>query len=96
MYVHFLVEVESEILKSNIDEAQLQRLRNGELPGALWHLFRADDVKKIRQYLNRVPFSRPFLHPFVIDFLSRSNERVQVRIPFMIKQLIWKRKIWKT
>lgn len=63
MYVHFLVEVESEILKSNIDEAQLQRLRNGERPGALWHLFRADDVKKIRQYLNRVHI----FHQFAIN-----------------------------
>lgn len=48
------VEVEAEILDSNLDEAQLQRLRNGERPGALWHLFRADDAKKIRDYLDRV------------------------------------------
>lgn len=50
----FIVEVEAEILNSNIDQAQLQRLRNGEQPGALWHLFRSDDVKQIREYLNRV------------------------------------------
>lgn len=47
-------EVEAEILESNIDEAQLQRLRNGERPGALWHLFRSDDAKKIREYIGRV------------------------------------------
>ncbi|CAF4696398.1 unnamed protein product, partial [Rotaria magnacalcarata] len=35
-------QVEAEILQSNIDEPQLQRLRNGERPGALWHLFRSD------------------------------------------------------
>ncbi|CAF1263352.1 unnamed protein product [Rotaria sordida] len=46
-------QVEAEILDSNIDEAQLQRLRNGEKPGALWHLFRSDDVKKIRDYIGR-------------------------------------------
>ncbi len=50
----FIVEVEAEILNSNIDQAQLQRLRNGEQPGALWHLFRSDDVKQIREYLSRV------------------------------------------
>ncbi len=49
-----MVEVEAEILDSNIDEAQLQRLRNGERPGALWHLFRSDDAKKIREYIGRV------------------------------------------
>jgi len=48
------VEVEAEILDSNIDEAQLQRLRNGERPGALWHLFRSDDAKKVREYIGRV------------------------------------------
>ena len=47
-------EVESEVLKSNLDDVQLQRLKNGELPGALWHLFRSDDVKYIREYLGRV------------------------------------------
>lgn len=47
-------EVEEEIRQSNIDEVQLQRLRNGERPGALWHLFRSDDAKKIREYINRV------------------------------------------
>ncbi|CAF2410229.1 unnamed protein product [Rotaria sp. Silwood2] len=46
-------QVETEILDSNIDEAQLQRLRNGERPGALWHLFRSDDAKKIREYVGR-------------------------------------------
>ncbi|UJR20979.1 hypothetical protein I4U23_024085 [Adineta vaga] len=46
-------QVEAEILDSNIDEAQLQRLRNGERPGALWHLFRSDDAKKIREYIGR-------------------------------------------
>ncbi|CAF3492184.1 unnamed protein product [Rotaria socialis] len=46
-------QVEAEILDSNIDEAQLQRLRNGERPGALWHLFRSDDAKKIREYVGR-------------------------------------------
>ena len=55
LFVH--VEVEAEILDSNLDEAQLQRLRNGERPGALWHLFRADDAKKIRDYLDRVGLS---------------------------------------
>lgn len=50
----FVIEVEAEILDSNIDEAQLQRLRNGERPGALWHLFRSDDAKKIREYVGRV------------------------------------------
>ncbi len=49
-----IVEVEAEILDSNIDEIQLQRLRNGERPGALWHIFRSDDVKKIRDYIGRV------------------------------------------
>ena len=48
------LEVEAEILDSNIDDAQLQRLRNGERPGALWHLFRSDDAKKIREYIGRV------------------------------------------
>ncbi|CAF1340535.1 unnamed protein product [Adineta steineri] len=48
-----LRQVEAEILESNIDEAQLQRLRNGERPGALWHLFRSDDAKKIREYIGR-------------------------------------------
>ncbi len=52
----FIVEVETEILKSNIDQAQLQRLRNGERPGALWHLFRSDDAQKIREYISRVCF----------------------------------------
>ncbi len=52
--IYFIVEVEAEILDSNIDEAQLQRLRNGERPGALWHLFRSDDAKKIREYIGRV------------------------------------------
>ncbi|CAF1270697.1 unnamed protein product [Adineta steineri] len=46
-------QVETEILNSNIDELQLQRLRNGERPGALWHLFRSDDVKTIREYIGR-------------------------------------------
>ncbi|CAF3441956.1 unnamed protein product [Rotaria socialis] len=46
-------QVEVEILGSNIDEAQLQRLRNGERPGALWHLFRSDDANKIREYISR-------------------------------------------
>ncbi|CAF2649276.1 unnamed protein product [Rotaria sp. Silwood2] len=46
-------QVEAEILDSNIDQAQLQRLRNGERPGALWHLFRSDDAKKIREYIGR-------------------------------------------
>jgi len=41
-------------MNSNIDKAQLQRLRNGEKPGALWHLFRSDDAKKIREYISRV------------------------------------------
>ena len=50
----FIVEVEAEVLDSNIDEAQLQRLRNGERPGALWHLFRSDDAKKVREYIGRV------------------------------------------
>lgn len=49
-----LTEVEAEILNANLDEAQLQRLRNGERPGALWHLFRSDDAKKIREYIGRV------------------------------------------
>jgi hypothetical protein len=43
-------------LKSNIDQAQLKRLRNGERPGALWHLFRSDDAQKIREYISRVCF----------------------------------------
>ncbi len=50
----WIVEVEAEILESNIDEVQLQRLRNGERPGALWHLFRSDDAKKVREYIGRV------------------------------------------
>ena len=64
--MHFsIAEVEAEILDSNIDEAQLQRLRNGERPGALWHLFRADDARKIRDYISRVsdaPFSAVATH----------------------------------
>jgi hypothetical protein len=54
LFFGFNVEVETEILQSNIDEVQLQRLRNGERPGALWHLFRSDDAKKIREYIGRV------------------------------------------
>lgn len=54
VFVFFSVEVEAEILDSNIDEAQLERLRNGERPGALWHLFRSDDAKKVREYIGRV------------------------------------------
>lgn len=49
-------EVENEILEWNVDQAQIQRLRNGERPGALWHLFRSDDAKKIREYIGRVSF----------------------------------------
>ncbi len=56
----FIVEVEAEILDSNIDEIQLQRLRNGERPGALWHLFRSDDAKKIREYIGRVCINYSF------------------------------------
>ncbi|CAF1023231.1 unnamed protein product [Adineta ricciae] len=52
-------QVEAEILDSNIDEAQLQRLRNGERPGALWHLFRSDDAKKIREYIGRAHRKAP-------------------------------------
>lgn len=59
----YFVEVEAEVLDSNIDEAQLQRLRNGERPGALWHLFRADDAKKIREYIGRVS-----LHTYIYIF----------------------------
>lgn len=47
------VEVEAEILDSNIDQAQLQRLKNGERPGALCHLFRSDDVKNLLAYTSR-------------------------------------------
>lgn len=46
-------QVEAEVAKSNIDQVQLQRLKNGEQPGALWHLFRSDDAIKIREYLDR-------------------------------------------
>ncbi|CAF4884109.1 unnamed protein product [Rotaria magnacalcarata] len=58
-------QVEAEILDSNIDEAQLQRLRNGERPGALWHLFRSDDANKIREYISRNQRKTPgsdFIH----------------------------------
>jgi len=52
-------QVEAEILDSNIDEAQLERLRNGERPGALWHLFRSDDAKKVREYIGRAQRKAP-------------------------------------
>jgi len=66
----FIVEVEAEILDSNIDEVQLQRLINGERPGALWHLFRSDDAKKIREYIGRVclnlfVFQIKYIHNFL-------------------------------
>jgi len=63
----FIVEVEEEILSSNIDEAQLQRLRNGERPGALWHLFHSDDVKIIREYIGRVCLT--FFRNLIYDVL---------------------------
>ena len=78
------------MLDSNIDEAQLQRLRNGERPGALWHLFRSDDAKKVREYIGRVCPNQK--HTRTVEFpssaCSRHNEKVRDPIPFMIKQLI--------
>jgi hypothetical protein len=84
----FILEVEAEILDSNIDEAQLQRLRNGERPGALWHLFRSDDAKKIREYIGRVCFI--FIEEIIIFMLFnlRLNEKLLALILYMIKQLI--------
>lgn len=83
------VEVEAEILESNIDEAQLQRLRNGERPGALWHLFRADDAKKIREYIGRVSIllrQRSDIQCFAFSpRCSRLNAECLVRIPSMTK-----------
>lgn len=85
----FVVEVEAEILDSNIDEAQLQRLRNGERPGALWHLFRSDDAKKIREYIGRVcAMNTKKTEQSNISFVFRHIENVQARIQFMIKQRI--------
>jgi hypothetical protein len=83
----FIVEVKEEILDSNIDEAQLQRLRNGERPGALWHLFRADDAKKIREYIGRVCYCCLFQYHIIFHF-PRLNVKLRVPIQFMIKQLI--------
>ena len=57
------VEVEAEIRNSKIDEAQLQRLKNGERPGALWHVFRSDDVEKLRAYISRVCFTSVWSRP---------------------------------
>jgi hypothetical protein len=86
----FIVEVKEEILDSNIDEAQLQRLRNGERPGALWHLFRADDAKKIREYIGRVSFSLILINYFFLIFIFsfRLNVKSLDLIQYMIKQLI--------
>jgi hypothetical protein len=68
-----MAEVKAEILDANIDQAQLQRLKNGERPGALWHLFRSDDAKKIREYIGRVGhmFSRHGL-------VSRLNQTIPI------------------
>jgi hypothetical protein len=83
-----IVEVEAEILESNIDEIQLQRLRNGERPGALWHLFRSDDVKKIREYIGRVCFIHFRNIKSSYFSLDRLNVKLLVLIQYMIKQLI--------
>ena len=93
MIFFFFVEVETEILDSNIDEAQLQRLRNGERPGALWHLFRSDDVKQIREYLNRVCTYHFNFNQSTFFFSIRHNGKLPVRILYMIKQHISKKKI---
>ncbi|CAF1666794.1 unnamed protein product, partial [Didymodactylos carnosus] len=47
-------DVRAIIESSDVCCAQLNRLYNGELAGALWHLFRADDVPTIRQYIRGV------------------------------------------
>ena len=84
-----LVEVEAEILESNIDEVQLQRLRNGERPGALWHLFRSDDAKKIREYIGRVCLFNTFsIENSTLNLFARLTVEHLVRIRFMIKRLI--------
>lgn len=80
--------MEAEILESNIDEAQLQRLRNGEIPGALWHLFRSDDAKKIREYIGRVCLKFCPMESSIYYFLHRRNVKFLVQTQFMIKQLI--------
>jgi hypothetical protein len=85
--IWFILEVEAEILDSNIDEAQLQRLRNGERPGALWHLFRSDDAKKIREYIGRVCHHISFRMEYII-FRFRLNVKLLVLILSMIKQRI--------
>lgn len=85
MYSFVIVEVEAEILGSNIDEAQLQRLRNGERPGALWHLFRSDDAQKVREYINRVCLLFSF---YLIECLLcciRLIVKLLVLIQYMIK-----------
>ncbi|CAF0777423.1 unnamed protein product [Didymodactylos carnosus] len=44
-------DVRAVIESSDVCRTQLDRMYNGELAGALWHLFRADDVPTIRQYI---------------------------------------------
>ena len=84
----FCAEVEAEILDSNIDEAQLQRLRNGERPGALWHLFRSDDAKKIREYIGRVCPDLSLSLTLHQSSSTRLNVKLLVQIQFTIKRLI--------
>lgn len=47
-----------EILKgTKCDKAQLKRFKNGEKPGALWHIFKPEDADLIRTYFTTVSVS---------------------------------------
>uniref|UniRef100_A0A8C4R5B6 Lysine-specific demethylase n=1 Tax=Eptatretus burgeri TaxID=7764 RepID=A0A8C4R5B6_EPTBU len=48
-------EVMMDMVDSEIDEATLRRVReDGDVPGALWHIYSARDAEKIRMLLRKV------------------------------------------
>jgi lysine-specific demethylase 3 len=48
--------VQEAVDQSDCDGLTIDRIReDGDLPGALWHIYNARDADKIRDLLNKVP-----------------------------------------